>query len=1044
MASCLALVLLLAVNVAVATTNVRNFKVDYLVEPLTIQTQTPSFSWLIDASDRGFVPQGYVLDVHEVGAVGTKKLWSTGQVTSNQTTFIMYDGPALTSDTDYTATVTLPDGTMATTTFSTALFQMSDWAKATWVNVEGPAAQARNEFTIAAGAITRARAYFAMPGYGTLWINGHSVDGITGTRTWSQYDKRSIYGVYDIAEYLVEGKNVVGVYAGRGWYGHWYGGVPAFRLLLSISQATTKTQVGSSTMWKQTPGPVQANDEYNGETYDARLETPGWTSPSPSFNDATWTAVTDATQSAAFHLTNTSLDSMSFAPVDVMHEFTAKWWKEPSPGVYVFEFDQNLSGWIRLALKYCRSGLRIQFRHAELLQHPPYGPEDGNIYVGNLRGAQATDVYICKGDPNGETWQPTFTQHGFTFLEVTGLETPPTLDMFTAINVRSSVEQVGAISFSDSMLNKVQHNILWGQSTNLMMIPTDCDQRDERLGWTGDSALTSEEALYNYDLGAFYHNWAKMIDESSPNGAVPDTIPTGPGGGNSAANTSADASWASVYPSVVWGLLKYNGDTTVGKFWDGLTRFMDNEWSHLGSPPVITNIFAQFGDWVPPPSGHDFIADGKVSIQYSAGYSFLGDLVHTIELAKHVGTAADVAKYTSVLSQAMALFHAHWYDAAKGYYENGSQTAQVLALAIPGLVPANITNQIVAHLVNDIIHVHGNHTTCGIIGWRWELDVLSAYGFADVAYALITQTTYPSYGYEINNPVEPATTIWELWDSDAEGPGMNSRDHIMFGGPGKWVYSYVGGISQTETSIGFEHVVLTPPATLIEQALAAPNTTNSTTSAPLTFTSASHETLRGVIALEWGLPTNQHSSTCGDAKEGDAINLACTSSTIQTIAFASYGTSTGSCTSGFAKSACNLNSTVALVEKCCVGKESCVFECGGQTCDCVSSGVSTPVADPCYQTVKHLAIQVTCAAAPKPGGHVLNLNVQVPVGSDSQLVVPLLGSSPSSVMISENGTAVFKNGAYVAGVSGVTGAMATKDSIVIEHGSGSYRFIRTG
>ena len=360
-----------------------------------------------------------------------------------------------------------------------------------------------------------------------------------------------------------------------------------------------------------------------------------------------------------------------------------------------------------------------------------------------------------------------------------------------------------------------------------------------------------------------------MIDESSPNGAVGDIIPEHAGGGNGAAGSSADASWASVFPSVVWGMLKYTGDTTVGQYWHGLTRFMDNEWNHLGSPPDIKKIFAQFGDWVPPPSGQGFIGDGKVSIQYSAGFSFVNDLVHVVELAQHVGTAADVTKYSTILAQAKTLFHTTWYNADKKYYENGSQTAQVLALTVPGLIPEALKAGVVEQLVNDIVNVRKNHTTCGIIGWRWELDVLSANGYGDVAYALITQQTYPSYGYEILNPVEPATTIWELWNSDVSGPSMNSRDHIMFGGPGKWIYNYAGGIGQTSTSIGFEHVTLTPPATLIEQALAQPVFgPNATISAPLHFTSASHKTLRGVIQMDWALPSHGSSGTCGRAQEG--------------------------------------------------------------------------------------------------------------------------------------------------------------------------------
>jgi len=882
-----------------------------------------------------------------------------------------------------------------------------------------------------------------------MQINGQAIDGIAGTRTWSQYDKRTIYGVYDVADVLTAGgNNAVGVYAGRGWYGHWGYGNPTCRVLLSVTiEGMGKTLIGSSTSWTWSVGPVTDDDEYNGEVYNATMETPGWTLP--GFAPALpWQLVSDAANTSGFKLKNASLDSMSFPPIDVMHTFTAKWWKEPSPGVYVFDFEQNLSGWILLKMLFCRAGLVITFRHAELLQHPPYGPKDGNIYVGNLRGAKATDTYICKGDPNGEEWQPTFTQHGFRYVEVTGLEEPPTLDMITAINIRSSVEEIGTISFSDPMMNNVQHNLLWGQATNLMMVPTDCDQRDERLGWTGDSALTADEALSNYDLGAFYHNWAKMIDESSPHGAVGDTIPGGPGAGNSAAGSSADASWASVFPSVVWGLLKYNGDTTVGQFWPGLTRFIDNEWDHLGTPPDISKIFAQFGDWVPPPSGQGFSGDSKVPTQFSAGFSFVNDMSHVVELSRHVGTAADVEKYTSILAQARTLFHNKWFDADKKYYATGQQTAQVLALQA-GVVPADMVSSVVGQLVHDIVNVRSNHTTCGIIGWRWELDILSQHGYADVAYALITQTTYPSYGYEILNEDEPATTIWELWNSDVSGPSMNSRDHIMFGGPGKWMYSYVGGIDQTDSSIGYEHVVLQPPATLIEQAIAQGSTppANSTTSPALRFATASKRTLRGTIELQWALPApnTNNNATCAEGEEGDHLNLACTGSTIAAVTFASYGTPTGSCsTGGFAKSSCSSNMSQTIVEKCCVGKPTCDISCSQDTCVC-AGGATTSVADPCYQTKKTLAVTVKCASAPPSAGPQLTMTAMVPPGSDSQLFVPLLGASAQDVTITESGATVFAKGSFIPNAApGVTAAAVVGESIVVHHGSGAYTFVRSG
>jgi alpha-L-rhamnosidase len=1034
-----------------------DLKVDYLRDPISIQNPSPSFSFSIHAGDtRGVLSTGYQLEVSQLNTDGTlaSKVWSTDVVNSNRTTFIQYpsDAPALKSNTDYSWSVQVLPGTdkAASSTFSTALMATEDWDGSEYIQAAGSstAAQMRKEFSLPAGAISRARAFFAMPGYGKLLVNGNPVDGIAGTRTWSQYDKRTIYGCYDIKDDLVNGANAVGVSAGKGWYGHFGYGPPAFRLVIIATVGSQTIRVGSDKTWVMTAGPITSNDEYNGEAYDARKETPGWSSAgyTPGAEGA-WEPVVPSATASGFHLSSAVLDSMSFAPIAVMHEFTAKFWKEPSPGVYVFDFEQNLSGWIRLKLVFCSAGTTIQFRHAELLQHPPYGPVDGSIYVGNLRGAKATDTYICKGDPDGEEWQPSFTQHGFRHVEVTGLEEPPTLDMLTAINVRSAVEQAGSISFSDPMMNNVQHNLLWGQATNLMMVPTDCDQRDERYGWTGDSALTAEEASNNFDLGAFYHNWLQMIDESSPNGAVPDTIPRGPGAGNSPASKSADASWASVYPSVAYALLKYNGDTTIVKHWEGLQRFIDNEWGHIGNTTKdITKMFAQFGDWCPPPPAK------RITAEFTAGFSFVNDVAAVVEIARNVGTPSEVAKYEAILAEARTMFHKAWYDTGNGVYGDGGQTAQVLALQIGAPPTPAIKAATLAHLVNDIVEVHGNHTTCGIIGWRWELDVLSANGYGDVAYALITQQTYPGYGYEILNEYEPATTVWELWNGDTEGPGMNSRDHIMFGGPGKWIYNYVGGIAQTADSIGFEHIVLTPPATLIEQAVTASITPNSTISTPLEFATAGHKTLRGMIELGWGLPQHKKTGTCDVEPESTPVDLECKGSTIASVAFAAYGVFTGDCTNGLKHgSTCNSGKDFQdFVTGCCVGKESCSYSCEnskdpGRGCKCGNQPVQN-ISDPCFGTEKRVAGKVVCATSPSADGVTLDLTVEVPAGSDSQLVVPLLGVDASKVTITEGGKTVFAGGAYQAGVDGITGAVANRadGTIVVSHGSGKYVFQRVG
>jgi hypothetical protein len=408
-----------------------------------------------------------------------------------------------------------------------------------------------------------------------------------------------------------------------------------------------------------------------------------------------------------------------------------------------------------------------------------------------------------------------------------------------------------------------------------MMVPSDCDNRDERFGWTGDAALTADEANVNFDLTSFYANWARMLDDGSQDGQVPSWVPGGPGH-----HGGSDASWMSAFPSAVYALFKWNGDVLAPLArWHGLTRYIDTTYSKVGAAgKTIKNIPTGPGDWVPPPRSPDnpaFKSEPKVAGALSAAFSFIRDVGHVAEMAAALGKSSDAAKYTSMYARLKQEFHTAWWDPAKKIYAKGGQTAHTLALALDVAPSQSIRQETVDHLVSDIIS-NGNHTTCGIIGWRFQPEALTSAGHADLAYALMTQTTYPSIGYEILDPHgEPATTVWELWNSDAAGPGMNSRNHVMFAGNGVWLHTYIGGIDNMPGSIGYEHVRLAPPAALLQQAVAADpqswetqsiearrarlqlNGTSlagiDSSSPPLRWGSATKTTTRGEFALFWRL-----------------------------------------------------------------------------------------------------------------------------------------------------------------------------------------------
>jgi alpha-L-rhamnosidase len=305
----------------------------------------------------------------------------------------------------------------------------------TTANANQMASQMRKEFTLPAGIVDRATAFIALPGFGKVYVNGHAVDGETGTRTLAQWDVRVLYNTYDVTPFLLAGQtNVVAIYVGLGWWGHpavppqakrFPFGPPTLRALLRVSIGGKVTSIGTDATWMETQGPYQDDDIYNGVVYDAREETAGWTDVGFTPNGSAWANVVLASTQKPFALATSVLSSAAFPPVTVVDVRKAEWMRMPSPGVYVFDFGQNGPGWCKLKITGPR-GLQIQLRHAELLQHPPYGPKDGNIYVANLRSAKATDVYILRGDPDGEVFEPTFTQHGFRCVAVSP-SPPPSL-----------------------------------------------------------------------------------------------------------------------------------------------------------------------------------------------------------------------------------------------------------------------------------------------------------------------------------------------------------------------------------------------------------------------------------------------------------------------------------------------------------------------------------------------------------------------------------------------------------------------------------------
>ncbi|MCS7315360.1 MAG: family 78 glycoside hydrolase catalytic domain, partial [Bryobacterales bacterium] len=483
-------------------------RTEYLVNPEVVDTPRPRFSWVLEHTARGQRQTAWQILVSSRPEVNVGDVWDSGRVEGAQNTLVAYNGKPLESGRTYYWKVRWWDAAgqaspySRVARFTMGLLNPSDW-KGRWI---GGANQLRKEFTLAARPV-RARAFIAGLGYYELRINGQKVGDHVLDPGWTTYDKRVLYTSYDVTDLLRQGSNAVGIILGQGWYGS-----RAALLQLNVEmEGGQRAEIVTDGTWKVRQGPILSDSVYDGETYDARQETPGW--DRPGFVDVGWQAAT------AVDPPKGVLSAQMMPPIRITDTLVPlKMWS-PRPGVYVFDMGQNFSGWCQLRVRGPR-GTVVRLRHAELIY------EDGMINVENLRRARATDVYILKGDGEEEVWEPRFTYHGFRYVEVTGYPGTPRLDSIRGRVVHTDIRPHGNFAASKQILNRIQHLILWGIRSNVHSIPTDCNQRDERMGWMADAHLYTEPTLWNYDSAAFFANFLRNIrDIQGTDGSVTDTVP---------------------------------------------------------------------------------------------------------------------------------------------------------------------------------------------------------------------------------------------------------------------------------------------------------------------------------------------------------------------------------------------------------------------------------------------------------------------------------------------------------------------------------------
>lgn len=648
--------------------------------------------------------------------------------------------------------------------------------------------------------VASARLYVTALGSYRAFVNGNAISSDELTPDFTDYRKRVLYQVYDVASLLKEGKNQLSALLGDGWYGSpltWYGvnffALPdCFEAQLEITYADgSRDTVATDDSWKASASPILESQIYGGETYDAREEQSGW--QSASFDDSHWNHASIA------ETPSIAVTSQIAEPVHQIDTLKPKSVQSLPNGVYVFDMGQNMVGWVTLRVKGS-TGTKVRMRFAEIVN------PDGSIYTENLRGADATDTYILKGGGQ-ETFAPHFTFHGFRYVEITGYPGKPSLDAVTG-NVVSSVSEMPSakLTTSSDLVNRMYEIGLWGQRGNFLSVPTDCPQRDERLGWMGDAGVFWRTGSYNFDVAAFSQKFIQdIVDAQTKQGAFtnvsPDTLP-GEGGGTqepSAPEQSITGApgWGDAGVIVPWTTwMQYGDKTVIEKNWEAMQRWM--EFIQSRNPDYIrkNGVGPNYADWLAPDPNTD------KNLLATAYWSLIANMMS--QMAHALGKDADAKRYDEIVDNIRAAFQKA-YIKEDGTVGTSTQTSYVVALytkmAPPSLEPA-ITDK----LVKDI-ESRNWHLSTGFLGTPFLLFTLSDHGRSDVAYRLLLNDTYPSWGYMLS---KGATTWWERWNGDTGDPAMNSYNHYAFGSVVAWVYRYAAGIDTFSNAPGFKEIVIHP------------------------------------------------------------------------------------------------------------------------------------------------------------------------------------------------------------------------------------------
>ena len=833
-----------------AQISVNNLTCEMMEDPLGIDDTRPGLGWQIHSQQRNVQQVAYELIVAsspEKLENNQADLWKSGKINSAQSVHIAYAGKPLTSTIEcfWKVKVFTNKGESEWSQpamWSMGLLNQNDW-KAKWIGYDKAspwdsitqwsrlsARYFRKGFQ-SEKKVQRVTVYIVGLGLYELYINGEKISDHLLAPAPTDYRKSVFYNTHDVTDKINKGDNTIATVLGNGRFFTMRQnykpqkintfGFPKMLLQLEIEYADgTKRIIVSDDTWKlNVNGPVRTNNEYDGEEYDATRELKGWNNT--GYNDATWLKPQLVKAPAG------KIVAQMVSPMRIMQTIKPLWVKNISTGKYIMDMGQNFAGWVKMNVNG-KKGTAVKLRFAESLQ------PNGELYVANLRDARVTDIYTLKGDGK-ETWRPSFVYHGFRYVEITNYPGTPTINDFEGEVVYDDLKTTGSFFSSDSTMNTIYRNAWWGVASNYKGMPVDCPQRNERQPWLGDRTTGSAGEAFLFDNANLYAKCLDDIQQSqTTEGAIPDVAPA-------FWNYYSDnVTWPGTYLFVADMLYRQFGDEqSIKKHYPYMKKWMDYMKTKYMKDFIL--IKDKYGDWCVPPESLEMIKSQdplrttKGELISSAYYYHL--LQYMKKFATIAGKSADISVYDVLAQKMKQAFQKKFFNKEKNYYDNNTVTANILPLFF-GITPDSLKQAVFDNICHKIKVENNMHISTGVIGTQWLMRGLTRFGRPELALALASNKTYPSWGYMAENG---ATTIWELWNGNTANPQMNSQNHVMLLGDLLiWFYENLAGIKSDDANPAFKQIVMNP--SLVEG---------------LNYVKASYQSLHGMIRSEWKKEQNQ-------------------------------------------------------------------------------------------------------------------------------------------------------------------------------------------